>query len=165
MGSPHLTLDWGKIKIGSPKRTTGLKSLNFAAFPVWTWKMKEFSKLRFVYLKYVDNWSGNLHFFFHIDTAASMCSMNYCSSQLARLRHTFINLNLHYHTVLIYHLFESFPYSVFFNYFVFIKSSNFENSLFCQFYGNCWKWCAFKLHSAKQRNDLNINKSKATSAA
>ena len=69
--------------------------------------------------------------------SSSMCSMNYCSSQLARLRHTFINLNLHYHTVLIYHLFESFPYSVFFNYFVFIKSSNFENSLFCQFYGNC----------------------------
>ena len=55
MGSPHLTLDWGKIKIGSPKRTTGLKSLNFAAFTVWTRWMKEFSKLRFVYLKYVDN--------------------------------------------------------------------------------------------------------------
>ena len=123
MGSPHLTLDWGKIKIGSPKRTTGLKSLHFAAFTVWTRKMKEFSKLRFVYLKYVNNWSGNLHFFFHIDTEASMCSMNYCSSQLARLRHTFINLNLHYHIVLIYHLFESFPYSVFFNYFIFIKSS------------------------------------------
>ena len=33
--------------------------------------MKEFSKLRFVYLKYVDNWSGNLHFFFHIDTVTS----------------------------------------------------------------------------------------------
>ena len=90
VGSPHLSLDWGKIKIGSPKRTTGLKSLNFATFTVWTRKMREFSKLRFVCLKYVDNWSGNLHFFFHTDTAASTCSMKYRSSQLAHVWHTFI---------------------------------------------------------------------------
>ena len=29
--------------------------------------------------------------------------VKYRSSHLARLRHTFVNLNLHYHTVLIYH--------------------------------------------------------------
>ena len=67
------------------------------------------------------------------------------------LRHTFINLNLHYHTVLTYRLFISFPYIVFLNRFVFTNSSKLWNSLCAAIME---KWCAVELRSAKQRNDL-----------
>ena len=48
-----------------------------------------------------------------------MGSMRYHSSQLiTHLRHTFNNFNLHYCTILIYHLLKSFPYSIFLNHFI-----------------------------------------------
>lgn len=114
------------IKIRPPKRTTGLTSRRFVTFTVWPNQMKEYSKLRFGYLKYVDNSSGNLPFFFHSDTTSDFHKFDkYCSSQVTRFWHTFSNLHLHYY---ILHLSDLSPfnmcsaYSVFLNYSV-LKSS------------------------------------------